>query len=169
MGRETVKRVLVVEDDREAVRLLVALLRNEPYRLLWASSAADGLRLARLHGPDAILVSWTLPEMNGDEFVELLDRNPETASLPLVLFGLEPWVFGSEARTRAAQAVNKDEVVDELAPRIREALRLSPAPETTPERLAVLRDRSAWWRGEDEEDWRPVQRDRLRSGALLGV
>lgn len=157
------RRVLLVEDDPGAARMAVSLLRNEPYRLLWATNPHDALELARLHKPDAILLSWTLPSMTGDQFADLLSLHSGTADIPLILLGLEPWLFSKQHRDRAVQVVNKTYLRDELAPRVRDALGLAPADSTESEKLARIRDRSLWWEGEDEEDWRPDQRRRLIS------
>lgn len=152
------RRVLLVEDEPEAARMAMSLLRDEPYRLLWATSGTDALRLARLHSPDAIVLSWTLPEMNGDQFAALLALNPAAADIPLVLFSLEPWTFHPLTRGKAVQVVNKASMGRELAPRLRDALGIEPTPLSSPEELARIRDRSLWWLGEEEEDWRPAKR-----------
>ena len=159
-------RILLVEDDPSVVKPAVAILRDEPYRLLWATNAHDALTLARLHSPDVILLSWTLPEMNGDEFTELLSLHPATAGIPLVLMSLEPWVFGEACRQKAVQVVNKTYLYDELAMRVRDALELEPARTTKPQELERIRDRSQWWTGEEEGDWRPAQRSRLSTSGL---
>lgn len=163
------RRVLLVDDDPEAVKAAVSLLRDEPYRLLWATTARDGLRLVRQHTPDLIILSWTLPEMTGDQFAEIIDNDPTTANIPLVLFSLEPWVFGAHHRIRAAQVVNKSMMVEDLAPRVRDALGLAPAPDTSSVTLAQIRDRSQWWAGEQEDDWRLAYRREIRASYPLGA
>ncbi len=155
------QRLLVVEDDPVAARLIVSLLRDEPYRLVFASSALDALRLARLHQPDAILLSWTLPEMTGDQLADLLLLHPDTARVPLILFGLEPWLFGEQHRSRAAQVVNKAEMIEELLPRVRDVLGIAPVSTSPDADLLRIRDRSLWWVGEGE-DWRAALRGRSR-------
>lgn len=159
------QRLLVVEDDPTAVRLIVSLLRNEPYRLVFASSALDALRLTRLHQPDAMLLSWTLPEMTGDQLADLLLLHPDTARVPLILFGLEPWLFGEQHRSRAAQVVNKADMIEELLPRVRDALGIAPA--LPPADLLRIRDRSLWWAGEGE-DWRAALRGKSRLQFIPG-
>lgn len=157
-----IKRLLVVEDDPTTVQMVVALLRNEPYRLIFASSALDAMRLARMYRPDAMLLSWTLPEMTGDQLADLLLLHPDTASLPLILFGLEPWIFSERHRRKAVQVVNNSFVDEELLPRVREALHMPPAPSTSLEVLTRIRDRSLWWEGEEEVDWRAILRQQSR-------
>ncbi len=161
------RRVLMVEDDRDAVQIAVSLLRDEPYRLLVATNANDALRLVRLHRPDAILLSWTLPDMTGNDFADLLALDPATADIPLILFGLEPWLFGQKHRLKAAQVVNKTYMHEELAPRVRAALNITPSPDVSAQELARLRDRSLWWQGESEENWRALYRRELSISALL--
>ncbi len=157
------KRVLIVDDDPESVRMAVSLLRDEPYRLLWSDEPAAALALAHTHLPDLILLSWTLPDMTGDEFAEQLASHPETADIPIVLVSLEPWLFAPSRRERATQVINRTFMDAELAPRVREALGLEPSPWLSPTDLVRIRDRSQWWAGEEEGDWRMDQRLKLAS------
>ncbi len=152
------RRVLLVEDDADTARLASRLLRDEPYRLLWATSAADAVSLARLHEPDLIVLSWALPEMTGDQLADILSLYSETKDIPLVLFGLEPWLFAPRCREKAVQVVDKTHMASDLAPRLRDALGLQPSPLTAPAELERIRDRSLWWAGEEEMDWRPAKR-----------
>lgn len=163
------RRVLIIEDDQEAVRLAVSLLRHEPYRLLYASNPRDALQLARQYTPDVILLSWTLPGITGDEFSELLEQDPVTARIPLVLFSLEPWLFNERTRAKAVQVVNKTYMYEELLPRLRDALAIPQPVGVEVPTLARLRDRSQWWQGEEEGDWRTLQRIRLRTAPLLSA
>ncbi|MEJ7652030.1 MAG: response regulator [Chloroflexia bacterium] len=126
------KRVLIVDDDPESVRMAVSLLRDEPYRLLWSDEPAAALALAHTHLPDLILLSWTLPDMTGDEFAEQLASHRETADIPIVLVSLEPWLFAPSLRERATQVINRTFMDAELAPRVREALGLEPSPWLSP-------------------------------------
>ena len=58
-------RVLVVEDDPKIAALLLSYLRDEG---LEATSALDGheaLRLIQQQTPDAVILDWMLPGMDG--------------------------------------------------------------------------------------------------------
>ncbi len=156
-----VRRLLIVDDDPDSVRLIVGLLRDEPIRLLWATSAHAALELARMHSPNAILLSWTLLEMSGSELADLLALDPATARIPIVLLSLEPWLFSERSRYRVAQVVNRNYICDELVPRVRDALGLPQPSDTPSEEVFRLRDRSLWWRRE-EADWRPHLRRSIR-------
>ena len=154
-------RILVVEDDPRTVQLVVSLLRDEPYRLLCANTPEAALRLARTYTPDVVLLSWTLPGMTGDQFADLLALDPSTAGIPLIPFSLEPWLFADRNRRRAVQVVNKVNIADELVPRVRDGLGLMPSPYTSMPDLARMRNRSLWWEGEHENDWRAELRRQL--------
>ncbi len=59
------QKVLVVEDDPALLRDHSAMLADEGYQVIEASTCADGLRLARAESPDLILLDATLPDGDG--------------------------------------------------------------------------------------------------------
>jgi CheY-like chemotaxis protein len=77
-------RVLIVDDNADAVETLAMLLD------LWGHdvrSAADGpkaLETAAAHRPDVVLLDISLPGMNGYEVAERLRARPELAQTVLV-------------------------------------------------------------------------------------
>lgn len=48
-----------------------------------------GLDLAREHRPDLILLDLHLPDMQGDEVLRQLRRDPDTAHIPVVVISAE--------------------------------------------------------------------------------
>ena len=57
--------ILVIEDDSQIRRYLRAILTNEGYHLLEATSAQEGLKLVGLHYPDLIILDLGLPDRDG--------------------------------------------------------------------------------------------------------
>lgn len=157
MSTGEVRRLLIVDDDPVSVRTIVALLRDEPYRMIWADNAMGALTLATLHKPDAILLSWTLVGMNGDQFAELLDLNPATSDISLILLSLEPWLFGERCRDKAAQVVDKSYIYRDLSLRVRDAMNIPLPSGMSWNDVAWIRDRSLWWAGEEDPDWRSAR------------
>jgi CheY-like chemotaxis protein len=80
------KKVLVIDDDT-AIRVVVrvSLSKLGGYDVLDASSGAEGLEIARLEHPDAIILDLAMPIMNGFEVLKHLQTNPLTKSIPVVL------------------------------------------------------------------------------------
>ena len=58
-------RILIVEDERTALRALKLILEDEGYRVLEAANGADGLRLALSEEPDLVLLDIRLPDVDG--------------------------------------------------------------------------------------------------------
>lgn len=92
-------RVLVIEHDR-AIRTMQALILGDAgYAVLEASNGYSGLRVARTHRPQAIVLETVLPELSGWRLVEALRTDPLTANVPLVVVSaytdrIDPRVLG---------------------------------------------------------------------------
>ncbi len=61
------KKILVVEDERNIVDILVFNLRREGYETLEAGDGETGLRIALEQDPDLILLDLMLPRLDGFE------------------------------------------------------------------------------------------------------
>jgi DNA-binding response OmpR family regulator len=83
------QKVLVVDDNRELLRLIRLSLKAAGFSVATASNGMDGLRKARSLSPDAVILDLVLPGMDGFVVCEALRNCPQTASLPvLILTGL---------------------------------------------------------------------------------
>ncbi len=78
------KRVLVIEDTVENMRLFRAVLKLEGVEVLEAEGARQGIELAGSSQPDLILMDIQMPEMDGLTATRLLRANPKTASIPII-------------------------------------------------------------------------------------
>jgi DNA-binding response OmpR family regulator len=65
-------KILVIEDDFEMLSFLGILLHTAGFEALQASSAAEGLKLARQMQPSLVLLDIMLPEMDGWQVCERL-------------------------------------------------------------------------------------------------
>jgi two-component system response regulator AtoC len=64
-------KVLVVDDEPEAVELLVEFLSSKGYEILTATSGEEALRRVREDRPHLVLLDIRMPKMNG---IEVLKR-----------------------------------------------------------------------------------------------
>jgi DNA-binding response OmpR family regulator len=71
-GASERKRILVIEDEPDLVRGLVAALEFEGFEVQAASTGAEGLELARADAPDCVLLDLMLPDDNGYRVCEAL-------------------------------------------------------------------------------------------------
>ena len=77
------KKVLVIEDDPTAARLLSHFLAESGHDVIVAGQADAGLRLARFERPDLITLELILPRTDGFQVLEKLREDPATASIPV--------------------------------------------------------------------------------------
>lgn len=73
------KRILVVDDERQITRMLRASLQSSGYEVLTAGNGVEGLEMFQSGRPDLIITDLAMPEMNGLELTEAvrrLDRTP---------------------------------------------------------------------------------------------
>ena len=76
--------ILVVDDTRANLRLLVDLLMKEGYRVLPATNGAMGLAAAQNQHPDLILLDVMMPDLSGFEVCEQLKADERTRSIPVI-------------------------------------------------------------------------------------
>jgi two-component system, cell cycle response regulator DivK len=76
--------ILIIEDNPRNLKLARDLLEHAGYRTLEATTAEDGLALARAHRPDLVLMDVQLPGMDGVQALERLRADPATNGIPVV-------------------------------------------------------------------------------------
>ena len=74
-------RILIVEDERTALKALSLLLSDEGYQVLKAETGDEGLRLALREQPDLILLDIRLPDLDGLSVLERLRNGPCKAAV----------------------------------------------------------------------------------------
>jgi two-component system phosphate regulon response regulator PhoB len=78
-------KILVVDDEPEAVELVEFNLRQAGYETVSAADGAEALRKARSAVPSLIILDLMLPEIEGLEVCKMLRRDPATAKVPVVM------------------------------------------------------------------------------------
>lgn len=78
------KRVLVVEDNIENMRLFHAILKLEGVEVIEADEAPKGLQLAESEQPSLILMDIHMPGMDGLTATRLLRENELTRDIPII-------------------------------------------------------------------------------------
>lgn len=78
------KKVLVVEDNRDNLRLITYALERAGYRVLSASSGEDGVRLAVSDRPYFIVMDINLPGIDGLEATRRIRASVIGEALPII-------------------------------------------------------------------------------------
>jgi DNA-binding response OmpR family regulator len=79
------QRILIVDDDRQIVRLLRAYLEKDGFRVLVAYDGAMALQALRSERPDLMLLDLMLPDRDGWEVTRLVRGDPSLASIPIIM------------------------------------------------------------------------------------
>lgn len=77
------KIILVVEDDADFAKLLMSSLAQQGVTAHIADNGASAVKMAIDLQPDGILLDYGLPDMNGDEILEILQKNSITRHIPI--------------------------------------------------------------------------------------
>jgi CheY-like chemotaxis protein len=80
------KKILIIDDDLDTLRLVGAMLQRQGYQIAVASSGEQGLVQAANESPDLVLVDVMMPEMDGYEVTRRLRSDPQTADIPILMF-----------------------------------------------------------------------------------
>jgi CheY-like chemotaxis protein len=77
-------RVLVIEDNRDNMTLIVDVLDSLDYEVLQASDGETGVTLARQTKPDLILMDLSLPKMDGWTATRMLKAEAALRHIPII-------------------------------------------------------------------------------------
>jgi putative two-component system response regulator len=96
-----VPTVLIVDDIDLNRRLLKAILKTAPYRILEAKRPSNALNLLEHEKVDLVVVDLVMPEMSGPDFCRLLKGDRKTQLVPILMTtsvqGAENEVTGIES------------------------------------------------------------------------
>jgi GAF domain-containing protein len=82
--RSAKKRILVIDDDPDAVYLLQENLNQQEFEIIGARDGHDGVRMAREGQPQAILLDIVMPGADGWQVLHDLKADPVTSNIPVV-------------------------------------------------------------------------------------
>jgi CheY-like chemotaxis protein len=83
--RRATPKVLLVDDDPTTRNLISHFLRKENFMVEKAGGGSEGLAKARSGKPDLLVLDVVVPGMSGFELLSLLKKDPETASIPVLI------------------------------------------------------------------------------------
>jgi two-component system, OmpR family, alkaline phosphatase synthesis response regulator PhoP len=78
-------KILIVDDEREMVEMMMMRLRASRYEVMAAYDGEEGLQRARTEKPDLIILDVMLPKIEGDRLCAMLRKEPQFAHTPVIL------------------------------------------------------------------------------------
>ena len=118
--------VLMVDDQRDNLTLLLSTLQPQGYNIQPALSGADALKIAARIKPDLILLDVMMPEMDGFETCRRFKEDPALRDIPIIFLTArtEPNAVVDGFQAGAIDYVTKPFQQDELLMRVETQLKL---------------------------------------------
>jgi len=99
-------RILVIDDDRDMIKILRARLEKDGYDVVVASNGVEGMEEIKKQKPDLILLDLGLPIMDGYTMLKELKRSDLYKDIPIIVLS---------GRKKVKELIELEGVVDFLA------------------------------------------------------
>jgi len=125
------RKILIVEDSPTQAMALQKLLEDQGLRAVMAPNGRAGMEMAETWQPDVIVLDIKLPDMDGFEVCQQLQRNPGTSHIPVVMWTeySEPPMLRQSIYLGAVDFIPKDDFANAV---LLETLRQLQILEMTP-------------------------------------
>lgn len=80
------KRILIVDDEEDILKVLRFRLEANNYEVLSASDGQEGLNKARSEKPDLIILDLMLPKLDGYKVCRMLKFDESYKAIPIIMF-----------------------------------------------------------------------------------
>jgi CheY-like chemotaxis protein/MinD-like ATPase involved in chromosome partitioning or flagellar assembly len=124
------EKILIVDDDIDSLKLIGLMLQRHGYEVIAANAGNQAISKASSELPDLIILDVMMPDMNGYDVCRRLRGNPDTKSIPIIMFTaktlIDDKVAGFEAG--ADDYLTKPTHPAELASRVKAILQRSSTP-----------------------------------------
>ncbi len=111
---ESLKRILVVDDEENARIALSKILAREGYEVASAGNGLEALNYLRSRDVELIITDINMPEMNGMTFLKELNRTHPSSNVIMVTAYGEVESYIEAMNLGAYEYINKPVKVDEL-------------------------------------------------------
>ena len=163
------QRILVVDDDRQIVRLVQSYLEQAGFAVLTASDGPMALRLIRAERPDLVVLDLMLPGQDGWAITRTVRADASLAGTPIIMLTARV----EDTDTIVGLEIGADDYVGkpfnprELVARVRAVLRRGgelPQPQIYEQRgLRLDLDRHVVTRGDQPIELTPTEFDLLKT------
>jgi DNA-binding response OmpR family regulator len=123
------KKILIVDDEPNMLRLLGYALQIEGYQIAAAKSGEEALLKSVSEKPDLVILDVMLPDMDGLEICRRLRTMPETENLPIIMLSAlaqtTDKISGLQAGADeyATKPIDPSEIVAKVSAHLRRAQR----------------------------------------------
>jgi DNA-binding response OmpR family regulator len=87
---EQKKKILIVDDERDIVKVVMIRLQGAGYEVVTAFDGAQGVFMAHKEKPDLIILDIRMPAGNGFSVAQRLKRSMHTFTIPVIFLTGSP-------------------------------------------------------------------------------
>ncbi len=113
------RTILVVDDEFGVAEVLEAILVDEGYRVMTALNGRDGLAQMAAAPPDAVLLDYMMPVMDGCAMLAAMQADAALAGIPVVMMSALPEAAIADRVTGYAGFLRKPFRVDAVLRAVR--------------------------------------------------
>ncbi len=140
----TTGNILIVDDTRENLEVLSALLELEGYEVRLAINGEMALMGVEAEPPDLILLDIMMPDMDGYEVCAKLKSQPETRSIPVIFISALDDVFDKVKAFQAGAVdyISKPFQAEEVLARVKNQLIIAQLQQSLRHKNALLKQQN---------------------------
>jgi len=121
IGHDSVKTILVVEDDQHIGEFIVeAFIQETPFQAMLATDGKQALKIVQHVKPNVLLLDNNLPDMKGIELYDRIQVERKLENVPVLLMSANVPV--QEAKKRNLFCLNKPFELNDLLQTIEKLL-----------------------------------------------
>ncbi|HEY3109527.1 MAG TPA: response regulator [Chloroflexota bacterium] len=120
--------ILVVEDDPLIGQVIEVTLEEAGYLVVWHELGREAVDAAARLQPCVVLLDLMLPDMDGQDVLRFLRRDPRTRAIPVVVVSAVASTLTDDERGLVQAVLPKPFAIDRLVETVRSVQRTGPAP-----------------------------------------
>ena len=120
--------ILVVEDDPLIGQVIEVTLEEAGYVVVWHERGRQAVDAAAELQPCAVLLDLMLPDIDGQEVLRFLRRDPRTRAIPVVVVSAVASTLTDDERGLVQAVLPKPFAIDRLIETVRSVQRTGQAP-----------------------------------------
>jgi CheY-like chemotaxis protein len=123
------KKILVIDDDAQYLKLTTRVLRSAGYEVVTRSEVIGTSAVVASERPDMVLIDVDMPALDGDRLALLIQRSMAHPPLLVLVSGINPKALAERALACGANAaITKEELPEQFLKRVAQLFEDHPAP-----------------------------------------
>ncbi|MEK7376396.1 MAG: response regulator [Candidatus Margulisiibacteriota bacterium] len=79
------KKILIIDDEKDVVEILKAILEHEGYETIEANDGREGIVRTKVELPDLVITDINMPGMDGFKVTAEIRKMPQTFAIPIIM------------------------------------------------------------------------------------